>query len=172
MSETDLNNVTFCGYYPGAIGKVTELHATYYHENWGFDVSFEAQVGKELSEFMTDFRVARDLLTVAKVNGIFAGAVAIDGHQSSEEGARLRWFIVDPSFQGRGLGQELLNRAIDFCAEVEHDAIVLWTFRGLDSARSLYERAGFRLTEGHSVSQWGSIIEEQKYERRISNVGP
>ena len=24
------------GYYPGVVGKITELHAVYYHEHWDF----------------------------------------------------------------------------------------------------------------------------------------
>jgi hypothetical protein len=43
------------GYYPGVVGKITEIHAVYYHEHWGFDVSFETQVGRELSIFVSEF---------------------------------------------------------------------------------------------------------------------
>ena len=79
MSKLDSVDVTFSGYYPGAIGDITRLHATYYHEHWGFDVSFESQVGKELSEFMQGFREDQDLLATALVNGHFAGSVAVCG---------------------------------------------------------------------------------------------
>ena len=70
------------GYYPGVVGKITELHAVYYHEHWGFDASFETQVGRELSIFVNEFDEERDGLWVATVGGKFAGAVAIDGHNS------------------------------------------------------------------------------------------
>ena len=48
------------GYYPGVVGKITEIHAVYYNEHWGFDVSFETQVGRELSEFISNFDEDRD----------------------------------------------------------------------------------------------------------------
>ena len=32
------------GYVPGAIGKVVELHGTYYAQHWGFGLFFEAKV--------------------------------------------------------------------------------------------------------------------------------
>ena len=48
------------GYYPGVVGKITEIHAVYYHEHWGFDVSFETQVGRELSIFVSEFDKERD----------------------------------------------------------------------------------------------------------------
>jgi GNAT superfamily N-acetyltransferase len=159
--------IRLTGYYPGVIGKITELHAVYYHENWGFDVSFETQVGRELSDFIRDFRRDRDGFWAAVMNGAFAGAAAIDGARTDSEGARLRWFIVDPEFHGRGLGGLLLNRAIEFCREAGHRKVFLWTFKGLNRARLLYERAGFRLAEEHTGRQWGGELLEQKFELHL-----
>ena len=152
------------GYFPGAIGRITELHAVYYNEHWGFDVSFESQVAKEMSEFMTDFDQERDGLWSAFRDGAFTGAVAIDGRQVQGEGARLRWFIVQPGFQGQGVGGLLIRQCVDFCRRKCHPRIYLWTFEGLDAARLLYEREGFRLCAEHEVAQWGNRILEQKFE--------
>ena len=162
MTKSDIK---FHGYYPGVVGKITELHAVYYHEHWGFDVSFETQVGRELSIFVNEFDEKRDGLWVATVDGRFAGAVAIDGQHALAEGARLRWFIVDPDFQEAGLGNRLISRAIQFCKDKDFPKIFLWTFEGLDAARRLYESQNFRLSETHSVMQWGQQIKEQKFER-------
>lgn len=162
--QSTSEDIRLTGYYPGVIGKVTELHAVYYYENWGFDVSFETQVGRELSEFIRNAREKRDGFWAAIVNGNFAGSAAIDGALAASEGARLRWFIVNPGFHGRGLGSLLLNRAVGFCREAGHRKIFLWTFKGLNRARLLYERAGFRLAEEHAVDQWGGEIVEQKFE--------
>lgn len=150
------------GYFPGAMGKITELHAVYYHDHWGFDISFETQVGRELSEFLSRFDSERDGFWVAKVNGDFGGAIAIDGSQP--EGARLRWFIVRPELQGMGIGNVLLREAVDFCRAAGHQKVYLWTFEGLEAARIVYERHGFVLTEEHEVAQWGNMIREQKFE--------
>ena len=51
-----MNTVRFTGYVPGVVGKITEVHGIYYYENWGLDVSFETEVGRELSEFVDRFR--------------------------------------------------------------------------------------------------------------------
>jgi len=152
------------GYYPGVVGQITQLHAVYYHEHWGFDVSFETQVGRELSEFVGNFDDDRDGLWVATKNGEFAGAVAIDGQMADTEGARLRWFIVAPEFQNAGLGKELISRAVEFCSRKKYPKVFLWTFEGLDAARRLYEGEDFRLIEAHEVDQWGRHIREQKFE--------
>ena len=159
-----MNDLEFTGYYPGALGRITELHAVYYHENWGFDLSFEIQVAGELAEFMRQFREERDGLWIARSDGLFAGAVAIDGHLSDTEGARLRWFIVEPSLQGKGLGRALIRKAVGFCRTAGCRKVFLWTFKGLDSARHLYELEGFHVGEQHEANQWGQLIQEQKFE--------
>jgi GNAT superfamily N-acetyltransferase len=164
MEEPELDGLELTGYYPGVVGKITEIHATYYYENWGFDVSFETQVGRELSDFIRNFEENRDGFWVAKINGEFAGAIAIDGSEAEKEEARLRWFIVLPKFQNQGAGGNLIKRAIDFCKKADFRRVYLWTFEGLDEARSLYEREGFRLSQEQDVYQWGQDIREQKFE--------
>lgn len=170
MHETLAQRVQVGGYYPGVLGLVTGLHGRYYAEHWGFDLSFEAQVGFELSEFMARFRDGRDGFWSALVDGHFAGAVAVDGPGGAgpghgELGARLRWFIVEPLYHGLGLGNLLLGRALDFCSRAGHRRVHLWTFRGLDQARALYERHGFVLREEQPVRQWGGEIREQLFVR-------
>lgn len=83
------DNVELTGYYAGVLGKIIELHATYCN-NWGFDMTFEAQVAREISDFMREFDPDRDGLWAALQNGRFAGSISIDGHVSPSEGARLR----------------------------------------------------------------------------------
>lgn len=162
MSES--NQFKLKGYYPGVLGEITRLHAVYYHDQWGFDISFEAQEGKELCEFMSRFDREKDGLWTAVVDEKFAGSVAIDGRQAETEGARLRWFIVDPTLQGRGLGKVLVEKAVEFCRLVGHKRIYLWTFQGLEAARHVYESEGFVLSEEQEVEQWGGIIKEQRFD--------
>jgi len=154
------------GYYPGAVGQITWLHAIYYFEHWGFNVSFETQVGREFSTFVAAMRPGRDGLWVAADMGQLAGSIAIDGSAAPPlEGARLRWFIVAPGLQGQGLGRRLLRQAVAFCDAAGFAQVFLWTFRGLDAARHLYEAEGFRLEEEHRVAQWGTTIMEQRFVR-------
>ena len=155
------------GYFPGVIGKVTELHAVYYHEHWNFDVSFESQVGKELSEFFIQFNPQSDGFWTICVEESLAGCIAIDGRAAQTEGARLRWFIVKPGLQGLGIGKQLLGKALNFSKSAGYRNIFLWTFRGLGPARRLYENQGFKLTEEHALDQWGDSISEQKFELRL-----
>jgi len=162
-----MKDINYLGYYPGVVGKIIESHAVYYYENWGFDVSFETQVGRELSEFVSKFDRNRDGLWVATQKKEFAGALAIDGRHAFIEGVRLRWFIVEPKFQGGGIGKELIRRAIEFCKQKRFPKVYLWTFKGLESARRVYEAADFQLCQESDVFQWGQNIKEQKYELEL-----
>ena len=159
-----MKDTEYSGYYPGVVGKITEVHAVYYHENWGFDASFESQEACELADFITEFDETRDSLWVAKRNNMFAGSIAIDGRPSPAGGARLRWFIVVPVFHGLGIGKELITKAMDFCIAKQYQKVFLWTFEGLDMARRVYESKNFRLTEEREVAQWGGTVKEQKFE--------
>lgn len=160
--------LAWTGYYPGVIGKVTELHAVYYHTHWNFDISFETQVGRELSAFFVNFRKTRDGFWSVLAGGEFAGAVAVDGQLADSQGARLRWFIVEPQHQGLGIGKQLLAKAVAFSQKAGHPKLFLWTFQGLDPARKLYEAAGFKLAEEHAVNQWGQRINEQRFEIKFN----
>ena len=97
------------GYFPGAIGKITTLHAVYYREHWGLDHSFEAQVGREVSDFMTRFDVKKDGLWNAVSGNDLAGCIAITMDADEPNDARLRWYIVDPVFHGQGIGKTLIK---------------------------------------------------------------
>jgi RimJ/RimL family protein N-acetyltransferase len=152
------------GYFPGAIGKITTLHGVYYNEYWGFDHSFEAQVGREVSEFIIRFDEKMDGLWNAVSGNELAGCIAITRDPNDPTNARLRWYIVDPAFHGQGVGKTLIQKAIRFCKEAGYKRIHLWTFKGLKRAQAIYEQNGFKLTEERDVEQWGGIIPEQRFD--------
>ena len=53
------------GYSPGAIGRIAEMHGTYYHRHWKFGLFFEAKVATEIADFLSIFDKERDgLLTI------------------------------------------------------------------------------------------------------------
>jgi GNAT superfamily N-acetyltransferase len=157
------------GYFPGVVGWVTEAHAVYYHRHWGFDARFETQVATELSAFVASFDPRRDGLWAASCEDRVVGSIAIDGHAARTAGARLRWFLVLPEFQGGGIGNRLVQTAVAFCRRRGYPAIFLWTFQGLAAARRLYEKCGFGLCEEHDVAQWGQRIREQKFELKLED---
>jgi len=154
------------GYVPGAIGRVAELHATYYQRLVGFGVFFESRVARELGQFCEAYDDDRDGLWLAHVDGVVEGAVAIDGTHAGEDGAHLRWFITSDKVRGTGIGTRLLASAVEFCRARRYRRVYLNTFEGLDTARHLYEKFGFRLVQQQSGTQWGAVVVEQRFELR------
>lgn len=155
------------GYLPGSIGRIAEMHGTYYHAHWGFGLFFEARVATELSTFLQRYDASRDGIWTAVVNGRVEGSIVIDGRHARREGAHLRWFIVSDHLRGTGAGRQLLERALNFCRSNHYRKIFLWTFEGLDAARHLYETAGFRLVRQEHGVQWGTEVNEQYFERVV-----
>jgi len=152
-----------CGYFPGAIGRIVELHGRYYAREWRFGRYFEAKVANELGELLARFDPARDGFWIAAEGEEIAGGIAIDG--SAEPGAaRLRFFVVDEVHRGAGLGERLMRAALDFCRHTGQLHVFLTTFAGLDAARKLYERHGFVLTEERPHRTWGVDMTEQRFD--------
>jgi len=162
-----MNDIKLSGYIPGAIGRIAELHGTYYYKHWGFHLFFESKVATELSEFLRRFNETHDGFWVASAEEEIVGAIAIDGINHNSVGAHLRWFIVAPERQGQGIGKTLIGEAIEFCREKKFDRVYLWTFAGLDPARHLYEKFGFKLCEQLEGNQWGRTVTEQKFELNL-----
>lgn len=132
-------------YVPGALGQIVALHGTYYAKYWKLGLYFEAKVAEEMGQFLGRFNEQTDGAWFAQVDDNIVGGIFIDGHQKDDDGARLRWFVIDPDYQGYGIGKQLLNTAMTFCKEKQFQRVYLTTFAGLNTARHLYEKHGFKL---------------------------
>ena len=152
------------GYAPGSIGRITELHGMYYHKYWGFDQFFEAKVATGLATFLERYDENRDGFWTVSVAERVEGSIAIDGIDADRKGAHLRYFIVSDKLRGTGIGNQLINLAIEFCCTRRYRCLYLWTFEGLDAARHLYEKLGFVLVEQFQGTQWGKEVNEQRFE--------
>ena len=150
-------------YVPGSIGRIVELHGSYYARHWGFGLFFEAQVANELGELLARYDPERDGFWIATESEEVQGGIAIDGAGAPER-ARLRFFIVADGRRGGGLGERLIGTALDFCRNAGYRKVFLTTFEGLDTARRLYERHGFVLADQRPHRAWGKEVLEQRFE--------
>src|SRR5262250_2157415 len=96
---------------PGDIGAVVLLHGLLYAREYGFDPTFEAYVAGPLAAFVCA-RSDRERLWLAEQDGVIVGCIAVVA--ASPETAQLRWFLVEPSVRGAGLGKRLLQESITF----------------------------------------------------------
>ncbi len=150
---------------PGDLGAIVGLHGTVYAQEYGFDATFEAYVAGPLAEFVLRMPAPRERLWIAEGAGRMVGCIAIAA--ASPEEAQLRWFLVDPTARGVGLGSRLLRDAIGFCAEHDYRRVILWTVDALTAAARLYRAAGFQLAEERPGRRWGVDVIEQRYEREL-----
>jgi GNAT superfamily N-acetyltransferase len=153
------------GYRVGAIARCVDLHMRYYAAAAGLGRAFEAKVAGGLAEFAERLDRPRNELWLACRDGTIVGTVAVDGEDLGLDLAHLRWFIVDEGARGAGVGRRLLAEAVAFCDRHGFREMQLWTYRGLDAARRLYEAQGFVLAEEWSGRQWGAEMMEQRFVR-------
>jgi GNAT superfamily N-acetyltransferase len=149
-----MDEITLTRYVPGALGRITELHGRYYSEHWGLGLPFEVDIAAGLAEFFGRFDAARDGAWFAQADGEVVGGIFIDGSHADDEGARLRWFIIDPAYHGHGLGNRLMDVAMTFCREKGFPRVHLGTFGGLKAAVHLYEKHGFTLCDESDESHF------------------
>ncbi len=153
------------GYRPGLVGRVAEMHAAFYSRHSGFGQFFESQVATGMAEFAGRLSEPCNGVWTAIQNDRIVGSIAIDGQDLGNRQAHLRWFILDDGCRGSGTGRKLIDAALDFCDRFGFSECQLWTFKGLDAARKLYESVGFKLVHEEDGHQWGSIVTEQQFTR-------
>lgn len=61
---------------------------------------------------------------------------------------------MDESVRGGGVGKRMLDAALKWADERRFEEVHLWTFKGLDAARKLYEGRGFVLRDQEMKSMW------------------
>lgn len=169
--EPSRNAIKICsGYQPGLVGRVAEMHATFYSQHAGFGQFFECQVATGMADFVSRLNQPCNCIWVATQNDQIVGTIAIDGQDLGNDNAHLRWFILDAGYRGTGVGQQLLEEAVAFCERYGFARTQLWTFKGLDAARRLYESFNFELVHEEEGNQWGSMVTEQQFirPRRLS----
>lgn len=154
------------GYRPGIIARITEMHALYYSQAYGFGQHFESVVAGSLAEFANRLHSPVNQVWVARRGHEILGSVAIDGEDLGPGVAHLRWYIVDDALRGSGCGKGLLDTALAFVDEQGFAETHLFTFSGLDAARYLYESRGFTLAEEEIGTQWGKEVMEQRFVRK------
>ncbi len=154
------------GYRPTLLGRVTTMHANYYSKHYKFGSVFEAKVATEMAEFLSRLDRPKNRIWSAVLDGKIMGSISIDGEDLGVGKCHLRWFIVNDKVRGTGSGKQLLSAAIKFSEECNFKETHLWTFKGLDTARQLYEGEGFILVDEKAGTRWGTEVIEQKFIRQ------
>ena len=161
------------GYVPGVLGRTLDMHMRYYSKHSKFGKKFELDLAAALENLLRRIDDPLNEVWTASQGNTIVATIFIDGSNDAEPVApggdriaHLRAFIVDEGYQGKGIGKMLIDKAMEFVKEKDFIETKLWSFKGLDAARSLYERSGFVLTEERLGTRWGEEVTEQLFIRR------
>lgn len=144
----------------GDHGWVLERHAHLFEREQGWGEPFVALVARLIADYLEDRDPDREAAWVAELDGERAGSVYCV--RRSDEVAQLRLLFVDSAARGHGLGSKLVERCISFARERGYTRMMLLTVSSLESARRIYDAAGFRQTkEGpHPAFPAGAVAQE------------
>src|SRR2546423_4433400 len=102
---------------PGDLGAVTAMQGIEYGEQYGMDITFEADVARGMGTFGR--AIAEDpeagRMWIAEDGDEMVGSIAVT--RESESLARLRWFLVRRVARGTGVGRRLLDEAMGYIRE-------------------------------------------------------
>ena len=158
-----MDEVTLRDLEIGDAGWLIERHAVLYARDDGFDETFEALVAEILAAYIRTHDPARERAFIAMAEGRRVGSVFCV--RSDEPGvAKLRLFLIEPEWRGRGLGQRLLAACLGFAREAGYDRLRLWTHESHRAACALYARSGFRHLDSRPVRSFGQDLVEQTWE--------
>jgi GNAT superfamily N-acetyltransferase len=152
---------------PGDVGYIVYLHGTLYAREYQLDHTFEGYVAQRFGEFAASYDARKDLIAIAELDGRIVGSIVIDDKDNGT--AMLRYFLVHPAARGRGLGRQLMDKALAFCRERGFKKVFLWTISELAAAAHLYRQTGFVCTRETTHEIWGAMRTEQEYELELNS---
>lgn len=135
----------------GDLGRIIALHGELYESHEGFGLRFEAFVGRTVAEYVLDNDSAGRIWQVERGGDLLGCAAVVlrPGHVG-----QVRWVVLEPSLRGRGIGKDLVEKALDYCRDQGCTKVILETTDGLPESQTLYESLGFEVTSNAVAELW------------------
>ena len=158
---------TIRSHKPGDIGYITYRHGVIYANEYQLDESFEAYVAKYLALFIENYNQETDHLWIVENGSKIVGSIAIVKGEGMV--AQLRWFLVEPSERNKGIGNKLMQEAINFCRNRGYKKVTLGTIEDLKIARKMYSKIGFKIINSEKHFIWGQNLTEEQWELNLTS---
>ncbi len=137
----------------GDLGQVIAGQARLYAQEFGWNQEFEGLVSDITGQFVREFQPEAEACWVADLGGEIVGSVFVV--RQDAETAKLRMLYVDRAARGQGLGQRLVDEAMQFARGRGYSRMTLWTNDVLSSARKIYQARGFELVSEEPHHSFG-----------------
>ena len=147
---------------PGDLGWVVSRHGALYAQEYHWDIRFEGFVAQIAADYLKNLDPQKESGWIAEVNGENAGCVFLV--RKSDEVAKLRMLLVDPSARGLGIGKRLVQECIRFARQCGYQRVTLWTQSCLLAARHIYQQAGFQLTASEAYHDFGQDLVSETWD--------
>lgn len=144
---------------------VLSRHRTLYAEEYGFSYEFVKYVERIIPDFFHNCNRDRECLWIAENAGKPMGSIAVA--DAGRDTAQLRYFLLEPSARGMGLGGRLMDCALDFCRRRGYHHIFLETSSVLKTARGVYGSRGFQITSAQEKPEWGGHMWEERWDKNL-----
>jgi DNA-binding MarR family transcriptional regulator/GNAT superfamily N-acetyltransferase len=151
---------------PGDLGWIIERHGVIYSQEYGWGENFEGLCAQIVVDFVNKFDPRRERCWIAELDGRNVGSVFLV--KDSDEVARLRLLLVEPSARGGGIGKRLTDECVRFARECGYRRITLWTHSVLTAARHIYQQAGFTLTSSEPRRSFGQDVVSEHWDLDLS----
>lgn len=165
-TNTDKINIRSFSY--DDIEWIIQKHVNLYGDECGFDSTFKDYVAKPIYEFNENFDKEKENIWIVDVNNKPEGVIAIV--KVNNEIAQLRWFLINSEMRGKGLGHKLMSLVVEFSKQKNYRKVYLWTVSILNTARHLYKKYGFELTEEKKHIIWGKELTEERWDLNIYDI--
>jgi DNA-binding MarR family transcriptional regulator/GNAT superfamily N-acetyltransferase len=153
------------GHRIGDMGWVVHRHGVLYHQEYGWDETFEAMVAKVAADFIDTFDAKRCCARIAERDGNIAGSAFVV--PKSDTVAKLRLVYAEPWARGTGLGRVLVEDCMSFAKRAGYTRMTLWTNDVLIAARRIYQKLGFEMTASEAYRGFGKDLVGETWERDL-----
>lgn len=109
------------------------------------DIPYDLLLLADPSKEMVERYLAHSQLYIASQAGVTVGVVVLMARE--DKGIEIKSIAVEPELQGRGIGQLLLQKAIEEARQKQYKSICIGTANSSVGQLYLYQKLGFEIEE-------------------------